>query len=75
MQPTPNSHFSFSGYYRSLVLGRYRAFVTDLHRTVILRFPKRTVVLSPGSPEDFVQELSSRPRNGKRNAGNLGRSA
>ena len=55
--------YSFSGYYRSRVLGSYRAFVTDLHRTTILRFPTRTIVLSPDFPEDFVHELSANPRN------------
>ena len=50
--------FSFTGYYRSQLLGSYRAFVTDFHRTAVLRFPRRTIVLSPESPEDFVRELS-----------------
>jgi hypothetical protein len=51
--------FSFTGYYRNTKLGSYRAFVTDGHRTVVLHYSGRTVVLSPGSPEDFVRELSS----------------
>jgi Bacterial PH domain len=49
--------FSFTGWYWSKSLGFYRAFVTDLNRTVVLRFEKRTVVLSPDDPEDFVSEL------------------
>jgi hypothetical protein len=49
--------FSFTGWYWSKSLGFYRAFVTDLNRTVVLRFGKRTVVLSPEDPEDFVSEL------------------
>lgn len=49
--------FSFSGFYRNNLLGSYRAFVTDRHRTVVLRYAGRTVVLSPESPEDFVHEL------------------
>jgi len=49
--------FSFTGWYWSKSLGFYRAFVTDLNRTVVLRFGKRTVVVSPGEPEDFVVEL------------------
>jgi hypothetical protein len=49
--------FSFTGWYWSKPLGFYRAFVTDLNRTVVLRFGKRTVVVSPGDPEDFVEEL------------------
>lgn len=50
--------FSFTGWYWSKSLGVYRAFVTDLNRTVVLRFDKRTVVVSPDEPEDFVNELT-----------------
>jgi hypothetical protein len=50
--------FSFTGWYWNKSLGFYRAFVTDLNRTVVLRFGKRTVVVSPGDPEDFVKELT-----------------
>lgn len=49
--------FSFTGFYRNRQLGAYRAFVTDLHRTVVLRYPESTVVVSPAAPEDFVHEL------------------
>ena len=52
--------FSFTGWYWSKPLGFYRAFVTDLNRTVVLRFEKRTVVVSPDEPEDFVKQLISR---------------
>ena len=52
--------FSFTGWYWSKSLGFYRAFVTDLNRTVVLRFAKRTVVVSPSDPEDFVQHLNLR---------------
>lgn len=50
--------FSITGCYWSKPLGFYRAFVTDLNRTVVLRFESRTVVVSPGEPEDFVKELT-----------------
>lgn len=50
--------FSFTGFFRSKALGAYRAFVTDLHRTVVLRFSSRTVVVSPAAPEDFVHEIT-----------------
>jgi hypothetical protein len=50
--------FSFTGWYWSKTLGNYRAFVTDLNRTVVLRFGKRIVVVSPDDPEDFVYELT-----------------
>jgi hypothetical protein len=49
---------SITGLYRNRALGNYRAFVTDLKRTVVLRFPKRTIVISPENPEQFVTEIS-----------------
>lgn len=50
--------FSFTGWYWSKQLGFYRAFVTDLNRTVVLRFGKKTVVVSPEKPQDFVADLN-----------------
>jgi hypothetical protein len=50
--------FSITGLYRNRALGNYRAFVTDQAKTVVLRFPKRTVVVSPENPEQFVAEIS-----------------
>ena len=51
--------FSFSGFCWNKVLGAYRAFVTDLRRTVVLRYrSNRPVVLSPAAPEDFVRDLA-----------------
>ena len=49
--------FSITGYYWNKRLGSYRAFVTDPRRIVVIRFPKRAVVLSPDSPDDFVRVL------------------
>ncbi len=49
--------FSFSGWFRNRALGVYRAFVTDPHRTVVLRYPRRPIVLSPSSPEEFVHDI------------------
>ena len=49
--------FSFSGLFRNKALGAYRAFVTDPHRTVVLHFPTRTVVISPSSPNEFVHDI------------------
>jgi hypothetical protein len=51
--------FSFTGFYYGKRLGSYRAYVTDPHRTVILRYAKRRVVLSPATPEDFVYDLAA----------------
>jgi hypothetical protein len=49
--------FSFTGFYYSKRLGSFRAYVTDLRRTVVLRYANRRVVLSPAAPEDFVYDL------------------
>jgi len=49
--------FSFTGWYWNRRLGAYRAFVTDLRRTVVLRYRDRAVVLSPKDPEEFVRDL------------------
>jgi hypothetical protein len=53
--------FSFTGWYRNPALGNYRAFVTDLNSTVVLKFATRTVVVSPERPEEFVREILNRP--------------
>ena len=50
--------FSFTGFYYNKRLGSYRAYVTDPHRTVILRYANRRVVLSPAMPEAFVDDLA-----------------
>ncbi len=51
--------FSFAGSFHNKALGGYRAFVTDLHRTVVLRFPSRTVVVSPSAPEELIHDIGS----------------
>lgn len=51
--------FSFSGWFRNAKLGRYRAFVTDWQRAVVLRAAECTVVLSPADPAGFVRELQT----------------
>jgi hypothetical protein len=50
--------FSVTGFYWSKSLGAYRAFVTDPRKAVVLRYERRTVVISPDAPEDFVRELA-----------------
>jgi hypothetical protein len=50
--------FSFSGFYYNQRLRSYRAYVTDPRRCVVLRYATRRVVLSPATPEDFVQDLA-----------------
>jgi hypothetical protein len=49
--------FSFAGWFRNKASGVYRSFVTDPHRTVVLRFPKRPVVISPSAPDEFVHDI------------------
>ena len=49
--------FSFSGWYRSRKLGVYRAWVMDPKRSVVLRFDRRVVVISPDRPAHFVAVL------------------
>jgi hypothetical protein len=50
--------FSFTGFYYNKRLGNYRAYVTNPRRTVVLRYARRRVVLSPDKPEDFVYDLA-----------------
>jgi len=50
--------FSISGFYWNKSLGSYRAFVTDPRRAVILKYTRRTVVMSPEPPEEFVRDLN-----------------
>jgi len=49
--------FAFCGKYRNKKWGPYRAFVTDLKKTVVLRYPDQTVVISPAIPEKFIDEI------------------
>ena len=51
--------FSFTGFYWSSQLGHYRAYVTDLNRTVIVHMQNRTAVLSPDDPEAFARTVTS----------------
>jgi hypothetical protein len=50
--------FSFTGFWYTPSLGFCRLFITDRTRCVWLRYPNRTVVVSPAAPEDFVQDLA-----------------
>jgi len=54
--------FVFAGWFRNRELGLYRAFVNDLKRAVVLRFPGRTVVVSPDNPAEFVAAVNSHLR-------------
>ncbi|MGI9328970.1 MAG: PH domain-containing protein [Pseudomonadales bacterium] len=50
--------FCFAGKFRNKRLGSYRAFATDPKRAVTLKFPDRTIVVTPGDPEAFVAQVS-----------------
>lgn len=52
--------FGFTGSFHNSRLGAYRAWVTDPKRSVVLEFADRTVVISPGRPNLFVDELRER---------------
>jgi transcriptional regulator with XRE-family HTH domain len=47
--------FSFTGLFTSRALGRYRAWVSDTQRTVVIETGGRTLVVSPDMPEQFVE--------------------
>jgi len=49
--------FSFTGWNYKPSLGFCRVFVTDHRRVVLLRYPHRTVAISPAAPEEFVRDL------------------
>ena len=49
--------FGISGWFYSRALGRYRAFVTDPSRAVVMRMHSGAVVVSPGDPGRFIQAL------------------
>jgi hypothetical protein len=55
--------YSFSGKFRSRKLGSFNAYVTDLKNCVVLKTADRTVVVSPGNPELFVEVLKNRQWN------------
>ena len=52
--------FSFSGLYWNKRLGRYRAYVMDQNRTVIIRWEKATAVVSTEDPDALVAALRRR---------------
>jgi len=51
--------FALAGLFRNRLLGTYRAFVTDPNRCVVLRLPKRPIVVSPDRPADFVVSVKA----------------
>ena len=51
--------FAFVGSYRSGRTGSFRAYATDRARSVVLRWPDRTVVVTPDDPEAFVTAVEA----------------
>lgn len=46
--------YSFTGEFWSRRLGRFRALATDPDRAVVLRYPARTIVITPHDPQHFI---------------------
>jgi hypothetical protein len=51
--------FCIAGLFSNRKLGRYRAFVTDARRAVVLQLAERTVVVSPGEPLRFLEAVGT----------------
>lgn len=51
--------FSFSGLYRNTRLGRYRVYATAPALSVVLELADKTVVVTPGSPQRFLDRLAA----------------
>lgn len=49
--------FGYIGLFRNRTLGRYRAFATNMANCVVLKFPDRTLVVTPDRPQQFVAAL------------------
>jgi hypothetical protein len=49
--------YSFTGWFHTKELGRYRAFVTDLNRTVVVRIGSTCWVFSPDDPGEFAKAV------------------
>jgi hypothetical protein len=54
--------YSFSGWFRNRRLGRFRAFVTDPARSVVLVFKDRKVLVTPDRPAEFLRALGCAPK-------------
>jgi hypothetical protein len=50
--------FCFAGAFRNKKLGAYRAFATDPKLCVILKYDKRTIIITPENPDHFVSTVS-----------------
>lgn len=51
--------FGFVGHYRNQVLGSYKAYATNELNTVVLDFSGEVIVVTPDSPEEFVDAMKA----------------
>ena len=51
--------FSITGRYWNRKLGWYRAYATDQSRAVVLRYAKRTIVITPHDPQQFIMRAGT----------------
>lgn len=58
--------FAFTGYFWNRRLGRYRALATDPDRAVVLRYPQRTIVITPHDPQQFIMRTRTLLQTDKR---------
>ena len=49
--------FAITGRFWNGKLGWYRAFATDPSRAVVLRYAKRTIVITPHDPQHFIMRV------------------
>lgn len=51
--------FAFTGRFWNTKLGWYRAYATDPSRAVVLRYPRRTIVITPHDPQQFIMRAGT----------------
>ena len=51
--------FSLTGFFWNRQLKLYRVYATDPSRAVILRYPKRIVVITPHDPQHFIMRAGT----------------
>lgn len=51
--------FAYAGLFRNRDLGCYRAWATDMERTLVLRFHNKRWIISPLHPMRFAQQLQA----------------
>jgi transcriptional regulator with XRE-family HTH domain len=59
---------TLSAWYCNALLGTYRAFVTDPAHMVVMRFGKKTIVVSPDDPDAFIEAVRAELRASGKNA-------